>query len=69
MYSLQEMVNSLTEELEATQQILDEQEKSFIRLTQEGNRKDLNRSALNISIVEDTEKLKAALDEKLEIES
>jgi hypothetical protein len=63
------MVNSLTEELEATQQILDEQEKSFIRLTQEGNRKDLNRSALNISIVEDTEKLKAALDEKLEIES
>jgi len=61
------MVNSLTEELEATQQILDEQEKSFIRLTQEGNRKDLNRSALNISIVEDTEKLKAALDEKLEI--
>jgi hypothetical protein len=63
------MVNSLTEELEATQQILDDQEKSFIRLTQEGNRKDLNRSALNISIVEDTEKLKAALDEKLEIES
>lgn len=63
------MVNSLTEELEATQQILDEQEKSFIRLTQEGNRKDLNRSALNISIVEDTEKLKAAIDEKLEIES
>ena len=63
------MVNSLTEELEATQQILDEQEKSFIRLTQEGNRKDLNRSALNLSIVEDTEKLKAALDEKLEIES
>ena len=63
------MVNSLTEELEATQQILDEQEKSFIRLTQEGNRKDLNKSALNISIVEDTEKLKAALDEKLEIES
>jgi len=63
------MVNSLTEELEATQQILDEQEKSFIRLTQEGNRKDLNRRALNISIVEDTEKLKAAIDEKLEIES
>ena len=55
------MVNSLTEELEATQQILDEQEKSFIRLTQN---KDLNRSALNISIVEDTGKLRNVLDEK-----
>lgn len=64
---MQAVVTSLTEELEATQHVLDEQEKSVIRLTNAVQNQQ--NTSLNLSGLEDTDRVKSLVKEQLELET